>query len=129
MNRKFRHRLEQFLIVCILFALVLSSFSSVFTVKADDPPVVYVVVGVDTEFWGDHYLYLGLVDPHPTMDVREYARDPPMNIAAIMDSAFRSSHTDSYGNSFKMTWLADMDYLEAQSIFVWADGSSAGIVS
>lgn len=113
----------------MLFALVVSIFSPLLTVKANPDKIVYVVICVDTEFWGEagHNQYLGSTNPHPIQDVREYARNPPGNVAAVYDSAFRNAYRDSFGNMFKMTWLADMDYLEAQSNFVWADGSSAGV--
>jgi uncharacterized repeat protein (TIGR02543 family) len=50
-----------------------------------------------------------------------------MTAAAVFDSGFRNSHRDSFGNIFKMSWFAQMDYLMAQSNFVWADGSPAGV--
>src|SRR5665647_2625988 len=103
LKKEFRHRIEQSLILFILFALVFSSFSSVLTVKADDPKVVYVVVCVDTEFWAGagHDAYLGTTNPHPTFDVREYSRTTPMNVAEVFNSAFRQGTQDSYGHSVK----------------------------
>jgi len=66
-------------------------------------------------------------DPHPTLDVREYSRTIPSTVAAVFDSSFRNSHRDSFGNIFKMSWFAEMDYFYAQSNYVWADGSPAGV--
>ena len=70
---------------------------------------------------------VGSTDPHPTMDVSEYSRTSPSTVAAVFDSSFRNSHRDSFGNDVKLSWFAEMDYLVAQSNFVWADGSSAGV--
>ena len=36
----------------------------------------------------------------------------------VFNPAFRNSVYDSFGNSFKMTWFTEMDYLYSQSIFV-----------
>jgi hypothetical protein len=44
-----------------------------------------------------------------------------------MDSNFRNSHRDSFGSTFKVTWFVEMDYLMSQAVFVYADGSSAGV--
>ena len=70
---------------------------------------------------------MGSTDPHPTMNVSKYSRTVPSTVAAVFDSGFRNSHRDSFGNVVKMSWFAEMDYLMAQSNFVWADGSPAGV--
>jgi hypothetical protein len=61
------------------------------------------------------------------MDMRAYSRTSPLTVAAVFNSSFRNSHKDSFGNIFKITWFAEMDYLMAQSNFVWGNGSSAGV--
>jgi hypothetical protein len=117
-------------IVTLLFAvLILMSclpFSSV-SVKAQSQKIVYVVQMVDCEMWGSHNQYLGSSNPHPTIDLREYASSPPSTVSRVMDSNLRNGLKDNFGNSFKVTWFAEMDYLMSQSVFVYADGSSAGV--
>jgi parallel beta-helix repeat protein len=44
-----------------------------------------------------------------------------------MNSNFRNSLKDSFGSTFKLSWFAEMDYLMSQGVFVYADGSSAGV--
>lgn len=95
-----------------------------------NPKIVYVVICIDSEMWGGHGLYVGGRDggsPHPTLNMCAYSRTSPLTVAAVFDSSLRNSHKDSYGTAFKITWFAEMDYLMAQSNFVWRDGSPAGV--
>jgi uncharacterized repeat protein (TIGR02543 family) len=94
---------------------------------ARERATVYVVFAVDSEMWSGHDPYIGSTTAHPIMDMRAYSRTSPLTVAPVFDSNFRNSHRDSFGNTFKMTWFAEMDYLMAQSSFVWADGSPAGV--
>jgi archaeal type IV pilus assembly protein PilA len=98
------------------------------TFSQNSPKIVYVVINVDSEMYPNGMdQYVGSTNPHPTMDVREYSRTSPSTVAAVLNSDFRNYHRDSFGNSFKMSWFAEMDYLVSQGNFVWADGSSAGV--
>jgi hypothetical protein len=89
---------------------------------------VYVVTMVDAEMWGaGHSAYIGSSNFHPTIDLRAYASSPPSTVSQVMDNNFRSSLKDSFGNTFKITWFAEMDYLMSQGVFIYADGASAGV--
>ena len=120
---------KRFLIVATLLVLVTGSSAPVIPVRASDSKIVYVAICVDTEMMGGFggAPVIGSTDPHPTLDVSEYSRTVPSTVAAVFNSDFRNSHRDSFGNIFKMSWFAEMDYLVAQSNFVWADGSPAGV--
>ena len=119
-------------IVAMTIVLTLLTSSMLFPidlVKASDPQdkIVYVVIGVDTEMESGHSIYLGSSNPHPTFGMSEYAVFPRGTIGQIFDNNFRNSHRDSSGNSFKMTWYAEMDYVFSQASFVYGDGSPAGV--
>lgn len=113
--------------IALLTATLVLSFSIVNIRAQENRKTVYVVICIDSEMWGGHNPYAGSTDPHPTMDMRAYSRTSPLTVAAVFDSSFRNSHLDSFGNTFKMTWFAEMDYLMDQSNFVWGDGSAAGV--
>src|SRR4030067_1271079 len=118
------------LIALILILTTLTSVTSfpiAFVRAPNDPKIVYVVICPDTEMWSGHDPYIGSSNPHPTMDMRAYARSPPSTVSQVFDSGFRNSHRDSFGNCFKITWFAEMDYLMSQGVFVYADGSPAGV--
>jgi hypothetical protein len=103
--------------------------------SSEHKKIVYVVIGVDTEMWDSHDVYLGLNDPNdpkhtdptPKMDARDYSTTDPSTIAAVYNNEFRGSHLDDFGNTFKMTWFAEMDYLLSQGEWVWQDGTTAGV--
>jgi flagellin-like protein len=108
------------------------------TVQA--PKTVYVAICVDTEFtngegntFDGHNIVLDAespehTDPHPTLYLNEYDNTGQYSdVANVFNSAFRSSHIDSDGNPFKVTWLTEMDYLISQANFVWSDGTSTGV--
>jgi len=119
---------KRLLIVAALLVLVAGSSAAVVPVlAANDSRIVYVAICVDSEMWDGFSSYIGSTNPHPTLNVKEYSRTVPMTVAAVFNSDFRNSHRDSFGNIFKMSWFAEMDYFMAQSNFVWADGSSAGV--
>jgi hypothetical protein len=115
----------------VIVALLISIFASSFSMnsaKAQGDRIVYVVINVDTDMWGGHDQFLGSSDPHPTLDMRAYALSPPSTVSQVFDDAFRNSHRDSAALApFQITWFTEMDYLTAQSNFVYADGSSAGV--
>ena len=115
--------------MCMLAVVLLNSIlvASVEVQAVSAQNIVYVTINIDSEMWGGHALYLGTTNPNPTMDMRAYSRTSPLNVAAVMDSSFRNSHRDSFGNTFKITWFAEMDYLMSQSNYVWADGSPTGV--
>jgi hypothetical protein len=83
---------------------------------ASPQKIVYVVINVDTESPSGKYLNDSTL--HPTMDVSLYSSSPESTFTRVFNPAFRNSVYDSFGNSFKMTWFAEMDYLYSQSIFV-----------
>jgi hypothetical protein len=89
--------------------------------------IVYVVLAVDSEMWGGHEPYLGNTSQNPTMNMCAYALSPPSTVSQVFNDGFRDSHRDSFGNKLKITWFAEMDYLMAQSNFVYGDGSSANV--
>lgn len=120
-------RIYGLIIIALLTVVLVAPTLLVKTSQADSPKIVYVAICIDSEMWGGHGPYVGSADPHPTMDMRAYSRTSPANVAAVMDSNFRESHKDSFGNIFKISWFAEMDYLMAQSNFVWGDGSPAGV--
>ena len=124
---------RRFLIVAFLCAvIVVSLFFSVNDgkVQASNQKIVYVVICVDTESPTGHYL--GSTDPNPTMDVSDYSSSPPPSsppppVANVFASSFRNSIKDPFGNTFKMTWFVEMDYLYSQSVFVNGTYGSAGV--
>jgi len=117
---------KRFLVVAALIILIIGSSVAIIPVRAPSgSKIVYVAICVDTETSG--FGGIGSTDPHPTLNVSDYSRTFPLTVAAVFDSTFRNSHQDSFGNIFKMSWFAEMDYLIAQSNFVWANGSSAGV--
>jgi uncharacterized repeat protein (TIGR02543 family) len=118
---------KRFLTVAALFILVVGSPAAIIPAHAaSDSKIVYVVICIDTEALNSDS-FNGKAVPHPTMNVSEYSRTTPMTVAAVFDGSFRNSHLDSFGNTFKMSWFAEMDYLMAQSSFVWGNGSPAGV--
>jgi len=117
---------KRFLVVAALIILIIGSSVAIIPVRSPSgPKIVYVAICVDSEASG--FGGIGSTNPHPTLNVSEYSRTLPKTVAAVFDGAFRNSHRDSFGNVFKMSWFAEMDYLIAQSNFVWADGSPAGV--
>lgn len=118
---------------------------AIFTLSATNlgqpQKIVYVVINVDTEFinpdgslFDGHNIVLNpssseSTNPHPTLYLDEYSNAPGQesSVGQVFNSAFRASHVDSYGNSFKVTWLVEMDYLISQANFVFSDGTSAGV--
>lgn len=118
------------IIVALLGIFVLAmtvSLSRSFVTSEGGPKIVYVVVAVDSEMWGGHEPYLGNVTSNPTMDMRAYSVSPDSTVSQVFTDGFRTSHTDSLGNALKITWFAEMDYLMAQSNFVYGDGSPANV--
>jgi len=76
-----------------------------------DDPIVYVVVAIDTEN-GDICWYPTQScrnDPDPLFDTSHY-KYSDLEASTIFSDTFRSSHVDSFGDSFKMSWFAEMDY-------------------
>ena len=69
----------------MLFGLLGSVFYSVFPVMGEGEGTVYVVINVDSEFWGGHDQYFGTSDPHPVFDMRSYSRTDPMTIAEVFN--------------------------------------------
>jgi hypothetical protein len=93
------------------------SFSTTYSKASATPQkIVYVVINVDTESINGKYLNSSIL--HPSMDVALYSSSPPSTFTRVFDPSFRGSISDSFGNSFKMTWFTEMDYLYSQSIFV-----------
>ena len=119
---------RQIAVILLLTTLILIVSVPTNLVKAPSAPkIVYVVISVDTEMSSGHSTYLGTTNPHPTFDISEYAISPPSTISQVYSDSFRNSHRDSFGNSFKMTWYAEMDYVFSQANFVYSNGSSAGV--
>ncbi len=116
------------LVVVALLTLIFALSFSMYSAKAQPTRIVYVVICVDTDMWGGHDQFLGSDNPHPTLDMRAYALSPPSTVSQVFDDTFRTSHLDSAAlEPFKITWFAEMDYLTAQSNYVYEDGSPAGV--
>ena len=115
------------------FILVLTILASAMLfpmneIKAVSPAkTVYVVIVIDTEMSSGHTVYLGTTNPNPTFDMSEYALSPPGQISQVYNTAFRNNHLDSFGDTFKMTWFAEMDYVFSQANFVYSSGATAGV--
>src|SRR3989304_913354 len=126
---KLRVRYIRTIFAIALLAILAFNLASLFYVLADPQSTVYVVVLVEAEMWGGlgHAAYLGTSNPNPTLQVNEYAVNPPSTLASVINPVFRLNNKDSFGNPFKITWFAEMDYLFAQGNYVWGDGSSAGV--
>ena len=108
-----------FIAVFLCAVIVLSLFFSVNNgmVRASSQKIVYVVICVDTE--SPSGKFIGDTDPNPTMDVSDFSNNPAVSqMAQVFASAFRNSISDPFGNSFKITWFTEMDYLVSQGDFV-----------
>jgi hypothetical protein len=117
---------KSFLIVAAILVLISGSSVVIIPVRAPSgSKIVYVAICVDSETTG--FGGIGSTNPHPTLNVSTYSRTSPSTVAAVFDSNFRNSYRDSFANDVKLSWFAEMDYLMAQSNFVWADGSPAGV--
>ena len=117
----------------IAFILVLTILASVMvfpinSVKASvSPKTVYVVINIDTELQGGAAVYLGQNALNPTFSMDEYSVSPASTMSQVFNAAFRNSNRDSFGNSFKMTWFTEMDYVTSQANYVYNNGLSAGV--
>jgi hypothetical protein len=81
-----------------------------FVTERDTSPTVYVVIAIDTEN-GNIDWYPGQPrdhDPNPLFDTHFYKR-AGVYTSEIFSDAFRASHVDSFGGTFKMSWFAEMD--------------------
>jgi len=75
---------------------------------------VYLVIGSDTAIWDG----MSVTQYHNTYDQSLYT-SPEMNAYTVMDPAFRSQFTDSYGQAMKMTW-----WMMAGNIFRYATNTN-----
>ena len=108
--------LKKRVLVTLLCLVLVVSFSTTYSKAYASPQkIVYAVINVDTESINGKYLNSSIL--HPSMDVSLYSSSPPSTFTRVFDPSFRSSISDSFGNSFKMTWFTEMDYLYSQSIF------------
>jgi len=121
--------MRKLLAVFLLLFLLCSLSFSVVPTHAEAQKTVYVVINVDTEGHVSNYSdpWVGTTNPHPNADMQDFSNTTPSFVAAVFDNGFRSANRDSFGNSFKITWYCQMDYVMSQSNYVWADGSSAGV--
>ena len=72
--------------------------------------IVYVVISVDTEN-GTTCWYPGEDcenNPNPVFDTHNY-KYSDIESSTIFAESFRNLHTDSFGDTFKMSWFAEMD--------------------
>jgi len=86
-------------------------WSNACELECETEPVVYVVISIDTEN-GDICWYPTHEcrnDPNPLFDTHHYKYSDP-EASTIFSEDFRNSHVDSFGNSFKMSWFAEMDH-------------------
>ena len=117
--------------IALILVLTILSSAMLFPingVKAAIPPkIVYVVINVDTELKDGASIYLGKNNQNPTFNMDEYAIAPPSTISQVFNAALRSSNCDSFGNSFKMTWYAEMDYVFSQANYIYSNGLSPGV--
>ena len=122
-----RSRRKLFFVVFLCTILVLS-FSADYYIRVQGQvqKTVYVVVNVETAP-PEAESYIGASDTHPSMDVSAFAPGSGSAVAQAMDTTFRNSIQDSFGNSFKITWLCEMDYLMYQSGFFFKNGT-AGVI-
>ncbi len=80
-------------------------------------PIVYVVSGVDTEAFNNH----PTTPQHVAFDLRNFIESTTVYIGPLMASEFRTTHTDSFGTPFKMTWYMEMDNFINNGVY--ADGT------
>ena len=111
----------------LLIILIIVTLLPTNIVKAQEDKIVYVVINIDTEMSSGHSVYLGTNNPNPTFDMSEYAVQPAGTISRVFDPSFRNSHRDSFGNTFKMSWFAEMDYVFSSAKLVYGDGSPTGV--
>jgi len=89
--------------------------------EAQEPPQVYVAICIDTEADNDHPM---TTQPHETFNISGYL--PGGTIEQVFDPAFRSSHTDSWGNPCKISWFMEMDRYIEQGMFQPAQENVSG---
>jgi hypothetical protein len=108
-----------FLVTLLCMVLIVSFYTTYYTVYASPQKIVYVVICVDTESTNGHYLNASTPPGYPpTMDVSTFSSSPPTTFNRVFNTNFRNSISDSFGNTFKMTWFTEMDYLYSQSNWV-----------
>ena len=114
---------KKYLIVAILCTIMLLSFASTYVKVSATPTqkVVYVVINVDTEAGSKH---INDTELHPEADVSMFLPYPVSMVTQVFDPNYRASINDSYGNSFKITWYPEMDFLTANTNFVTTYGSA-----
>ena len=118
---------KRFLVALLCMILVVSFSTTYSKAYASPQKIVYVVINVDTESPSGKYLNKSRVDLILTMDLSLYSSSPQSTFNRVFNPTFRNSVYDSFGNSFKMTWFTEMDYLYSQSTFV--NGTSPAGVS
>ena len=108
---------KKFFVFALLCIIVVSSFTVISKeAGATAYKTVYVVINVEGE--SPSGKFLNSTSLHPQMDVSIFSKGSGSHVAKVFDPNFRNSITDSYGNPFKLTWFAEMDYLTSQRTFV-----------
>jgi hypothetical protein len=107
------------LVLSLVPALVLAAPPPALPLQTPTP-IVYVVIAIDTEADNAH----PTDSYHTVFDVHNYLRPTEggdgTTISGIMDEGFRTTHRDSSGNPFKVSWFMEMDNYINQGQF--ADG-------
>jgi hypothetical protein len=111
--------------LCII--IVLSFSANCFKTEAAAQKTVYVVINVAAQPVSEGAYLSGSSDVHPSMDVTTFSPTSGSPVTQVFSTSFRNSITDSFGGSFKMTWMAQMDYLMAQSGLFFTNGT-AGVL-
>ncbi len=116
---------RKFFVFALLCVIIVSSFAVLGKeAGAAAYKTVYVTINVDAE--SPSGKFINSTNLHPTMDVTVFSKGSSTPVGKVFDQSFRNSITDSYGNSLKLTWFAEMDYLTSQSTFS-ANGAPAGV--
>jgi hypothetical protein len=110
--------------VVFLISVLLGSFGALFIVQAQTQKVVYVVINIQTN---PPYTtsWLNGSDAHPAMDISTYMPGSKSPVDQAFSTDTRDSIKDSFGNSYKLTWMCEMDYLMYQSGFFTKNGSAS----
>ena len=114
---------KKYLIAVVLCTIMILAFAPTYLqVKATTPQkIVYVVINVDTEAGSKH---INDTETHPEADVSMFLPYPASSVTRVFDSSYRSSITDPFGSTFKITWYPEMDFLTDNTNFVTTYGSA-----
>jgi hypothetical protein len=109
-------------IVAFLCTIIVLSCVATYAMVQAAPTekIVYVVVNIDTE--SESGKFINSTDAMPDMDIDIFSTYPASSVTGVFDSSFRNTTNDSYGDTCKITWFVEMDYLTSKSLFWNATG-------